>query len=381
MRAVIRGNIQRRNVYKMQGLRTAKAVEDAKNLLVVGENEDCRIYLLTEYLAKINESGIPFVLLHSNPRFTTIFNNGALQLPVVCIDNKNAIYDPFYKKDELSVGSVFKKLLRQDDDEVLLIVSLYSKLLKQMNIEISFNSLYEMNEMSVSKLTALAGKYEEIGLLRAKISDQTLRMKMQGAMMELKRQCPFLSTDSKLKTNIALALSKNSCLCLNMTGMDQSSLEELIGFEINTLINNRTKFCLALDEVMIDNETLYTCFDHGFPLKAIAARRMSSVLKSEEAMGKIINDFNRIIILKHNVTTDCEIFSKAIGTYQHIRESVGTGTNKTPLQIFKSHHVERTCTEEDRQRLKAEDITQLYEDGAFIYYSESSKIIETKIMF
>ena len=163
--AIRKENIQRRNVCRIQGLRIEKVVENTKNLLVAGENEDIRVYLLTEYLANMNEQGNPFVLLHSNPRFATIFENGTLNQPVICINGNNQIYDPFYQKNASVIGAMFKQLMKQDDNDVLLIINLYCTLIEKMNYEVSLQKLYEFNEKSVTELSRLANQYEISNLM------------------------------------------------------------------------------------------------------------------------------------------------------------------------------------------------------------------------
>lgn len=380
--AIRKENIQRRNVCRIQGLRIEKVVENTKNLLVAGENEDIRVYLLTEYLANMNEQGNPFVLLHSNPRFATIFENGTLNQPVICINGNNQIYDPFYQKNASVIGAMFKQLMKQDDNDVLLIINLYCTLIEKMNYEVSLQKLYEFNEKSVTELTRLANQYEISNLMKAKISDQVLRMKIQGTMLELRRQLNMLWTnDGSEKTNIFSMVSNGNCVCINMTGMGQEYLEEIIAFEINELINQGIHHCLASEEIAINSVALNACLNNGFLFKAVSGRRLSSMFTTEKEISNIMSDFDRLVILKHNLTNDCDIFSKAIGTYRFIRETTGSGTNRMPLQIIRSHHVERTSTEEDRQRLLPEDIVRLDEDGAFIYYSDSSKIIEANLIY
>lgn len=288
------------------------------------------------------------------------------------------------------IGNMLNKLIGEENVDVLVMIDLYCNLLKKQNEDISFQNLFKIGEMSAVQLTQWTAEAKITNIARTTIPDQGLRTKIQGTMMKLKEQLKFLwEEDCEEKTNIVESIHQGKCLCLNIPGIEHSYLEELVGMEINELIGANIEHCLAIEDISL-NETssLYQCLNicERHYHKAVACLRLSSVFGLErqgnlnDSISRHLGNFDKIIVLRHRTTQDCMAFSEAFGTYRFVNQTVGTGVSRNPLQFFRSHHVEKTNSEEDRQRLRPEDILNLDQDCAYIYDGKSSEIVETRIL-
>lgn len=384
---IMKINDNRRQVYYSKNITTYNAVLNATNLMVIGDNEDLRIYLITDYLATLNETGVPFILIHSSPRFANIFKNGELKLPVQYINYESVNYDPFYDMDPKVIGNMVIKLSKNNDPAILLIIKLYCDLILSQSKLICLEEILELSDKSVGELTKLAQQAEVSNQSMSLVANQTLRVCVHGTLLQLQQQLQHLWKSGSEKTNIYQSITSKKSICINLANQDHRLIEEIMAAEINELMSINKKIVMTIEGISITSESLYQLLNSNSPnlIRAISGGRLNSMVGTEiisqgAGIDRLIGNFDRIIILHHSTAQDCECFCQAFGTYRFINKVTSSGVNRLPFQIFRGHHDEQTLSEEDRQRLRFEDISSLSKEGAFIYYGNTGIIEETEII-
>lgn len=315
------------------------------------------------------------------------------EAPLWVVDSRSPGFEPLYGMDEMQLSAALRQLAKKLGYTVTprfeKVVRAHTAILSRLELPISLTGL-----------RYLCG-FEDMGEFHGNI------MSLPGDEAANRRIWSDLGTDldpannqfdlfraviGNLAQDAAASgwsagggISGANCIQAALNGatlllpVSDTNSELLLPYLAEELRAIRRPFILIVDKVKLCDEHFLKYLSGSKPGGAfgiVADSVVDLVDGDEDAVARLADRVNTLLILKHGTGRTAAVLSELLGRFDYTKAETGTGTSRGFLKLLpRDRHVDVRYSTENRYRIMPEEMTSLGPGQAIVFDTGSNEII------
>lgn len=303
-------------------------------------------------------------------------------------------FEPFLGLEEQDIIHILKNLLEAAGYTATAsferVVKAHLTILRHMDCPYSLSGLYylcsfeDLEEFQDNILALDCSNMEKnriianLGLADDKDREQFEQFRSMICQMAYEAKKSGWTSDGSVGSmSITTAIQKRAMMTLSISATKSSFLLAYLGQELQ-LHSDEPCLLLILDVRLENSGILPVLGDAGsdFRFGILSSNILDMISSDVDEAQRFCENFDLIVLLRHNVATTAESLSALLGSEEICKESRTSGSGKEYFAWLPgSKHKSVTYTVEEQRRVKPDQILGLMDNQAILFRTASNEIV------